>query len=327
MGTFFDKILKEFGIYYTQLAIVAPIIFVSYGLNDKIDSAAWVITMALTLCIVFAFKDIVSPNRLKSVLYTFLIILPLAAIEIFILTHEKYSLILTSKIAFTTYNSLIFTIFIGVFIISCKKQDLDMKKPYPDAISTAIISQLNRNRFYKTNIVYNIAMEDSRDGYIWLNVDYSYNVFNRCDDTTTWKIIIETYGKNYKNASFQIDNTPIDTDNNGRVVNNRGFEIETSIKPLSSARVISHFEIEYPINGSELFLTYDPATDLVIIINNLTSEADYAIETHHENHGNGIHPTKRNNHVEYEINTGLLPYEGFHLKWKKRSQIPKEEAK
>lgn len=316
VGNLFGSILKSYGISFTHLSAAIPVLVGSLGMEKYFDPAAWISTLAVTLAMIYLFNRVISPNILKTLLVAVIFAVLFGGIILWlhIFYADSFQNIIGNKKYLTAICSFIMTVPMGLLILSYNKQEAEIGDEIPSQILQAVDRQIRQNSFYKSDIKFDVSFEEAEGNYIWLKTVYSYNVTNRSKRESEWKIMIEGFGKEFRQIDFWIDNKRIDIMSDPSIQSARGYCIPHIVAAGKTLRVSSVFTVKYSTSSGDLFSTYDPATDYSFsVTNNIPESIRYVYEVHYHNNGHQVFFEQ--NKTTITIDKGLLPYEGVVLKW------------
>lgn len=322
----FGKALKEFGTSVPQLSIVITIIIGSLQFDAFFNAGVWTITSILCFSFLSLFKRHVSPNVMKtflfSIIITFCLVLP-----IFLLYDTGYKdYLIQNKSFMSMYSAVILMIPLGLLISSYKKQELMHGLYFPTPIENVIERQLTRFPFYRKNINVELEFIENDNTSIIVKTKYSYTLVNRTKEEKKWKIVFDIFDRPTKGVHFYINNSEINIKDRANFKTNRGYEIERMLGPKEEISVLCNLMVEYNIYDSELYTTYNPATDFSLSVKNSNKYIDIGFDIHYENYGTNIDIYQENGIKNIDIPNGLLPYEGVYLRWKPNAIYSNKEG-
>jgi hypothetical protein len=99
-------------------------------------------------------------------------------------------------------------------------------------------------------------------------------------------------------------------------ITTRGNSASQMVAPNGRLKVFYHARVRYNREDSELFTTYDPATDLCLRVKNAFRQISLDFELHYDPQHNRINPISEGDMIVCRLTEGLLPYQGVRLLWK-----------
>lgn len=140
-----------------------------------------------------------------------------------------------------------------------------MRTSFPRPIEEAVEEQLYSRRFYKQNVLFEITVSEYEPGKLLFTTSLSYDVVNTRSDNEYWR------------AEYNYD------DRNGRVLKasvkgedydpelldfkaGRGISIRCELAPQEPCPVYFSVEEIFADEGHNLFTSYNPATDLKVLL-------------------------------------------------------------
>jgi hypothetical protein len=188
---------------------------------------------------------------------------------------------------------------------------------YPLGIEKAVDTQLYGRPFYKSNVLYDIEVSELPNGALCFTVVMSYSVVNRSDSIKTWRT---RYSFNRpelgKVLEAKLNGKDVDLEQ-PEFKDGRGLAIPSDLSAHGGKlEVYVKVEEEFAVEGSNYYTTYNPATDLKLILRDkLAPQIDFDFEIMYFW---DAFPVIRGEHREVRLQDGLLPYQGVRLNWKKK---------
>jgi hypothetical protein len=186
---------------------------------------------------------------------------------------------------------------------------------FPGPIESAVENQLYERTFYKTDVKFDITVEES-GGRLRFLTKMSYGVVNRMGEPAEWWTEY-----NYDVATGRIlkatfNDTVIDPslpDARG----GRGLSFPYQLGPREAGRAYVEVEELFDFEGSNLFTSYYPATDLEFLVRWAVDGLQFD--------ANALYFWKRTipvnrttGQIRVQFKDGLLPYQGLRLRWTRR---------
>lgn len=321
LASAFDSILKEFGTSVPQLSIVIAVIIGSLGFDEYFNAGAWTIVAILCFSLVYLFRRQITHDLRKTGIFVFvLVLLFLTPVVVVGLTLNDFALLLRKNIVIiTVYLAISITIPLAILISSYRKQEqLYGLPPYPTPLNDAIDNQLIKVQFYRSNILYDIVFIDIDDKFVTLETRMSYDVTNRGSSNQEFSVVLRTDDPNAKVIDFSFNGEKLFVDDPS-YRRPHGFEVRRSIPGGETVSVYFHDKSKYRLSDSELYTTYDPATDLTLQVRIPEKiEIVPSFEVHYKRSIKNVDPKREGNYIVVHMLDGLLPYQGVRMNWDKK---------
>jgi hypothetical protein len=311
---FFARVLQEFGLQWTQVAIFSGAAFSSLRLTPYLDPAVWMLVTGAAFSLVYLFRRQVSNNFPKVTLIAagtiaVCIGIPLA----FGLSRgvEITRTLTTYRVPATVYIAMVVITPIAFMMLSYRKQETMFVGPYPKVLQDAISVNLADLKFYRENQIYSLAVTSLSRSTLVLRTTLSYTVVNRMSTPHKYTAtFISPTGKvQYISATIGGQDVNVkDPD----YVKERGLFIDRTIPPNGRLDCTFVAEETYPTRYSELFTAYAPATSLTVRLKNPHAQIAFNFES--------LLPEKvdavpEDGDVVCRSAGGVLPFQGFRLHW------------
>lgn len=197
------------------------------------------------------------------------------------------------------------------------QRTFEERQPFPARVEKAVEEQLYGRPFYKIDTKFEVEVTAVAGG-LSFDTKFSYSVVNRTNETKEWRVDYKydrssgtikkarIKGKNYdpKQREFRVD---------------RGISIPVNLAPEEAAEVFLRIKEFWPENGSTLYTSYNPATDLRVIVRVNAPKTSFDFEPlyflddwdklQHER-----------NYYEIFFDKGILPFQGLRLNWRKKEK-------
>ncbi len=315
LSKIFDGILQEFGTNVPQISVIVAVIIGSLTLDDYFNAGAWSLTSIMCFAFIYVFKRQITPNVLTSLsISLFFLILGGGLLILFHHSfNDLFKSIINSKTTLSIYSGAFITIPIAILITSFRKQEKQFGLLFPKKIEDSICNQLIKTPFFKSGIVYEITFKKIDGDFLVVNSKLKYLVKNRTNDHHKWISFYRTDDPDFTMNSVKVNKQEIYTDQKYFV--EHGFQYERYLKNKEEIEMEFDADIKYPIIGSEMYTTYDVATDQKVIINNPFSDLKLSFEVLYDRYSKSIEPIRKKDLIEIEFNKGLLPYQGVRVNW------------
>lgn len=321
--SFLRGILSEFGIQWTQIAILSGVAFSSFGLEKYLNAGVWILGTLIGLSSVFFFRHQVSARLGRVAWFALPIAAAIVGAPIWILQHNSLPVIqylADHRPQATLYLSIGVMLPVGVLIISYRKQQDLYGQNYPDPLKDAIRSYIAAGIFYREDQKYLVHVKEATSDTVLFKTTLEYTLHNRTRIPQKWSGgLLSSYKYNdtgaLKCTAAEIDGQSIDvTDRDYH--SNRGFELNLTIDGFASKTLKFEAEETLPQNSSELFTAYLAATGLTLRVENPIEDL---VDVHVVSLlPDKVLPTFDGKCKIYTAPSGVLPYQGFRLYWKLR---------
>ena len=184
---------------------------------------------------------------------------------------------------------------------------------YPAPIEKAISEQLLLRNFYKTDVLFDIRIDDIRDSAARFLTELSYKVTNRTATAHHWYIgKTIRYPTPIREVYFNGIPQDVESPDNRDA---RGIRVPRLLEPGETGAVLIRVQEEVRVPDSSLFTSYNPATDLRVRVAFPDSLLEIDVE---RLYFIKLQPHREIGLLEVYIDRGLLPYQGIRLNWRRR---------
>jgi hypothetical protein len=189
---------------------------------------------------------------------------------------------------------------------------------YPLGIENAVDSQMYSRPFYKTNVLYDIEVSELSKDSLCFTVVMSYVVVNRSESVQTWRTRYSFSRPELgKVVEAKFNGTDVDF-THPDFKDGRGLSFPSELSPRGGkGEVYVKIQETFPMEGSNYFTSYNPATDLKLILREAGVpgiEFDFEIMYFWD-----VFPVSRGEYREVRLDGGLLPYQGVRINWRRRN--------
>jgi hypothetical protein len=314
--SFVKRVLAEFGLQWTNLAVFSGVALAALGLEAYINPGLWMAVAMASFTLVFLFRRQVTTNfpRAAAVAIVVIVVTVLAALLLLPLHHHQSvsSWMKTHRDIATVYlGALLLTPF-AYLIKSYSNQETLFGGPFPTPIRDAIVAQLVDAPFYRRNQEYEVSVVSAGKHRVVLRTRLSYTLVNRTKSPQTHLIAFGSTAIAAEYLAVEIGGTSIDF-NDPDYRAERGFRVPRTLGPREDLQVSITAEETFLERGSELFGAYLPATRLTFILHNLHPETETSVESllHRKVDGERLDEWSKR-----FVARGVLPYSGFRLHWR-----------
>ena len=222
----------------------------------------------------------------------------LRALKTPVLTAETYEVCL---------RSIISSAWRGLFVSRARFADR-----YPAAIERAIAEQLLTRHFYKSEVVFRVTVESVEDDSACFLTELAYNVTNRTDAPQHWYIgmrlrrptsLREVFFNGVARDADGLDNRDA-----------RGLNVPCLLEAGETGSVLVRVREEMRVPDSELYTSYNPATDLSVRVTFPETLITFDVE---QLYLMTVQPVRTPGTLDVHMDRGILPYQGLRLNWRR----------
>ena len=315
----FSGILEEYGTSVPQFSVVIAVIIGSLGFDKYFNAGIWTIIAILCFSLVYLFRRQIGSDLRKTGIFVLVVVLLFLIPGVVVgLISKNFKLLLQENVVIgTVYSSALITIPLAMLISSYRKQERAYGLTYPNSLNNAIDNQLMKAQFYRNNIKYEIIFINRDDESVTLETRMSYDVTNRGSEAHVYSAVVRTDDPTAKPIDFSFDDERIYI-SDPRYRTAYGFKVPRTIPGGKTISVYSYDQSKYRLNDSELYTTYDPATDLTLQVRNLVKNLIISFEPHYDRNNSKIDPKEEGDYLVVRMPDGLLPYQGVRMNWKNK---------
>jgi 3',5'-cyclic AMP phosphodiesterase CpdA len=185
---------------------------------------------------------------------------------------------------------------------------------FPKPIEAAVEDQLYSRNFYKSNVLFDVeAREDGAKSLIF-DTKMSYTVVNRTPFNQDWSADYKFDHDNGTIVEIRFGIEPYDP-REAEFHTARGLSVKRSVEPHGTLDFFVHARERWPDRGSALYTSYNPATDLKVILRSVPKDVlvDFEILYFWK-----TYPLQRTHGWEVSLDKGLLPNQGVKMSWKRK---------
>jgi 3',5'-cyclic AMP phosphodiesterase CpdA len=195
---------------------------------------------------------------------------------------------------------------------------------FPAKVEKAVEKQLYGRAFYKTDTKFDVKVT-AVEGSLCFDTKFSYTVVNRTSEAREWRVEYKfdrqcgtveearVKGKNYdpEQQEFRMG---------------RGLSIPVNLAPEETAEVYLRVKETWPEDGSTLYTSYNPTTDLRVIVRANAPKTSFDFEPlYFLDEWDKLR--REENYYEIFFDKGVLPFEGLRLNWKKKEKSNGKQRK
>jgi 3',5'-cyclic AMP phosphodiesterase CpdA len=186
-------------------------------------------------------------------------------------------------------------------------------RAFPARIDRAIRAEILEQKFYRKGMSYDITATCIGSGRLRFRTRLRYTVVNSTPDE-------HIYPANYLFSQGKVmrlrtkdrvlnenDLNPMPKD----IMTARGVSIPIVLRPHEESAIEFLVEEIYPSDGTELYVSYYPCTDLRVRVREV-GNIRFDLQPLH---ASNLLPKRSNGFVEMEIDNGVLPFQGVKLNW------------
>jgi hypothetical protein len=312
--SFLGRVLQEFGLQWTQVAIFAGAAFSSLRLTPYLDPAVWMLVTGGSFALIYIFRRQISGSFPRVAVFSGLLLLMLIGVPLAIALSRGVQItrvLSSNRVPWTVYIAFSVIVPFACAMISYRKQESMFGGPYPKVIQEAIAVQLAEQNFYREDQVYALEVAALTRTSLVLRTALSYTVVNRTKTQQKYTAAFVKTGTKTKYISATIGDLAINV-KDPDYLKERGLFIDRTLPP--SGRLYCAFVAEeaFPVRYSELFTAYAPATSLTIRLKNPYTDIDFDFESLLPEK---VDPTGEDDALVCRTVGGVLPFQGFRLHW------------
>ncbi|MEO3814603.1 hypothetical protein ABGB17_36880 [Sphaerisporangium sp. B11E5] len=313
-GSFLAKILDEFGLQWTHLAVFSGLIFSSFGLDKYLNTGAWIVSSIAAFAVAFLFRRDISGNFSLIALSSILLCSCLIALGVIYANQNPGGLlpfVAGNKLLATVYLSFSTTLPLAICILSYRHREELFGASLPTEIRKAVKENIVELAFYKRNQKYEFVVKEVTTSHVVVHSTLSYTVFNRTSTKKDLTFSLTPMRDRVKYTGARIDGRDLDVENPAYRTE-LGLQIPWVLPPGKGVPVKLEAVVWYRLSDSDLLASYLPTTDFELIIENPFPDLRIAVECLFRS---AIQPTQKNNRRRYRAIGGTVPYQGFKLDW------------
>ncbi|WP_329132729.1 hypothetical protein OG552_13920 [Streptomyces sp. NBC_01476] len=311
----FGKILREFGLQWTNIAVLSGVLFSTFGLEKYMNSGVWTISAVTSFCVAYFFRRQITGEFPRVAMLSGLAALLLLGGPLLYYLHRGADigdLIAGHRNLSTTYLACSLVIPLAVAIVAYRRQEQELGGSVPVVIRQALNAAVISAAFYRENQIYMVTVASMGDGKVTLRTALTYTVRNRRKDPQQWYGSFVSPAAETRYVRVAIDGREIDV-TDPDYLSPRGLRVSRTIQGRSGLKVEFEAEEDFRASDSELFTAYAPTDSLALMVENPYADS---LRFHFET----LYPVKADPEtdgqiVSCRIDTGLLPFQGFRLHW------------
>jgi len=172
-------------------------------------------------------------------------------------------------------------------------------------------------------VVFDVAVTPGKSGALLFTTKMSYDVINRTAQEQTWHTKYTYDTQRGKIVEVRFNDAPFDPAL--RVFHDGlGISIPSILAPGERGKVFLKAEEEWDPDGWTFYTSYNPATDLKIILRENLPGTEFEFEV--------LYfwkewPMKRKGYREVYFDKGILPYQGTRLHWRRKQPARKGDLR
>lgn len=323
--SFLGKVLREFGVQWTQVTIFIGAALSSLHLTPFIDPAVWIVATALSFVVAYVFRRQVSANFPRVAAAAIVIVGVAIAVPFTILVHRHLDMgneFQRHRIPYTVYLGFAITTPLAFAILAYRKQEDTLGSRYPAELERAISSDLMTSAFFRKNQQYDIEVQSVNATGVTYNITLTYTAVNR---TTSASRITGGYVSPFNRAQLtavKIGDQSIDVQDPDYRTES-GFFVTRTLGPGQELNFQFTAEETFPLTYSENFTAYLPTTSLMLRLRNPFEQLAFSVESLLPNK---VDPVRDGDVLTCSVPGGVLPYQGFRLHWRPAIQTAAVEV-
>jgi hypothetical protein len=316
--SFLGKLLQEFGIQWTHLAILSGVVFSSFHLEQYLNPGLWMLGTLAAFSLVYLFRDYISKNFLVVSIWAalsglILLLVPLAVL--FGLGQDIPAFIRQWSQAATIYLSLAIGVPAGSMILAYRNKDEFLRTPLPPQLAEAAKEAASHSDFIHESVSYQIELLPTPAKEVVMRFTVTMNVVNRAKRKTIYQDFFDPAGRYSKMHYATIKQQSINTEDPDRSFK-RGLLLTHEAEPNERFEVVVSGESTFYGRDSELVGVYLPCNSLTVRIKkpppnlsvNIQSLLPKKIDSKPQPDGD----------ILFEYADGVLPFQGTRVFWEPR---------
>lgn len=314
----FDKPLRsQFGVGVPQIATAVAVILGSLGLKERFDAGTWTVVAVLCFAAAYLYRYQISSRLALTTWWVigFLVVFGAAGFLYYcsqgttqdFWTWEKYH-----KPLAAAYFSFLTSASVAWLVTSANKQNAVLGRYYPGIIERAITDQLYGLDFYKEAVRFDIEVSALDNDWATLITELSYKVTNRTDSSKIWSMdyaFNRKFGGKVLDAKFDNESIQIDDPN---YLTELGIKVPRPVEAGHTSRIYFKVEERFRSRDSELYTSYHPATDLKVTVKNKFPDLRIYFTVLHFST-----PKEEASPKSIYLSSGILPFQGVRMNWRK----------
>ena len=324
--TFIRKILEEFGMQWTHIAIFSGVGFSALGLDRYFNSGVWILGAIAGFTVVYFFRRQLPQQLAKVAAFALIAIVLGISVPIVLISmggQNPLDFAEQHKTLSTAYLSLVLIIPGASIISTYRQQENVYGGTYPPELNEAIRKNIADAVFYRKKQVYKVHLVSHTNGMVAFETELSYSLVNRTNTTKKWSGGFAVAGQNAAYTELKVNGKNMDL-NRPEYRTERGLRIDLNLAPNEEVPLKFVAKESFPSSGSDLLSSYTPATSLTVEVrNSVKDEIQLIVEALLPE---PVEPTYTERTVVYESPTGVLPYQGFRLYWKPIATISQDRT-
>lgn len=186
------------------------------------------------------------------------------------------------------------------------------RRIFPPIIESAIAEQLYSLNFYKERIVFIVNVIEVGDKEVEFITELSYLVTNRSNERHNWLMQYKFRDGKSEPLEVRFNNSILDPGILDHKYG-RGVNIHQPMRPSEKAEIYFKVKERFRLQDSELYTSYNPATDLKVRVCNPFAKLIFDFEIFYFAN---VVPVRTGDQTEVYFDSGLLPHQGIRLNWK-----------
>jgi hypothetical protein len=317
--SFLGKLLQEFGLQWTHLALLSGVVFSSFHLEMYLNPGLWMLGTLAAFSMVYLFRDTISDNFLRVSIWSVLIgmILLFAPLAVLIRLHQDVpELIKQWSQAVTIYLAMAIGIPVGIMILSYRKRDDFQRMPLSPRLAQAVKEAASQSDFVHESVIYEIEFLPTEAKDVVMRFTAKMNLVNRSKRMATYKDVFDPAGRNKKINYATIKGQPVDTEDPDRIFQ-RGLLLTHEAQPSETFEVVVSGESTFYGRDSELVGVYLPSSSLTVRVKKPPPNLSVNVQS--------LLPKKIDSKPQptgdilFEYAEGVLPFQGTRLFWELRT--------
>lgn len=322
---FLSKLLDEFGIQWTHLAIISGVVFSSFGIERYLNPGVWILATVAAFGTVYLFRDQIGKDFPRVALWCFVVVVAAVLVPIAIISVSGGTTggtLKDNRDLGTLYLAFVVGVPLGVAIISYRKQEDEKRSDLPRSLQQAVTRGVIRADFvhervdYEVELAYDDAVETPS---VWMKYEVRMQLKNRTSRIAQYEDIFDPAGEMPEFLYVMIAGKMLDPNDPDRRTE-RGLVLSRDVDPGQTIEIVVRAQSRYHVRDSELIGVYLPSAEMSIASKRLPDELTSNFQSFLPRK---VDPQVLSNGDQvFEWREGLLPFQGARLFWSEKRPGP-----